>query len=285
MARKAKRINLKRLNDQTESCEEKNEEAKRSKGNDFEFDDDELIEKNMKMRLGDDFYAFDVFELSKRLLGKYLVRVVAFDDSAGKRRRQLLVGKIVETEAYHADDEASHSYQMKQTDRNRAMFMKAGTAYVYNCYGMYACFNVSSQESGGGVLVRALEPVHGLETMRRLRCSSSKSQSMVANMKTRELTNGPSKLCLSFNITKNEVNTVDLCTSDVFWIQQSFLSKLGQEELGQTEMEIYEAKRIGIESAGSEAVNKLYRYYIRGNEFVSVRDVEDKKPKISTKTN
>ena len=283
MSRKAKKINLKRLNDESE---EKNEDAKRCKGSDLEFDDDELIEKNLKRRLSDDFYALDVFELSKRLLGKYLVRVIAFDDDGtGKRRRKLLAGKIVETEAYHGDDEASHSYKMKQTDRNRAMFMKAGTAYVYNCYGMYACFNVSSQESGGGVLVRAVEPVHGLQTMRRLRCSSSKTQSMMASMKTRELTNGPSKLCLAFDITKNEMNTVDLCTSDVFWVQESFLTS--DEELRNESIEIYEAKRIGIESAGPDAVNKLYRYYIRGNEFVSVRAVEDKKPKKqnSTKTN
>ena len=198
MHRAAKNVNLKRLNaalldsSTDESAEvEKANDAKRSKTTteSIDFDDDALIEKNSKMRLKDDFFDFDVHDMSKRLLGKFLVRVVpvAGDAAKGNQLRKMLVGKIVETEIYHSKDDASHSYELKQTDRNRAMFMKAGTSYVYNCYGMYACFNVSSKDEGGGVLIRALEPVHGIETMKKLRCSNKPN--LVSKMKVRELTN------------------------------------------------------------------------------------------------
>ena len=89
-------------------------------------------------KLSFNFFDQPCIDLAKELLGKKLVRKL---DTG-----ELLSGYIVETEAYlGVDDKAAHSYGGKETDRNKAMFMPAGTAYVYNIYGMYTCFNISSQ--------------------------------------------------------------------------------------------------------------------------------------------
>lgn len=120
---------------------------------------------------------------------------------------------------------------------------------------MYCCMNVSAKEAGAGVLIRALEPIHGIETMK-----SNRKQK--PDLKT--LTNGPSKLCLAFNITKNEFNQTDLESNQDIWIQ---------DQIGQTteEFTTIKAKRIGIDYSGEEAINKLYRFYIRNNKFVSIK--------------
>lgn len=108
-----------------------------------------------------DSYNVPCYELANILLGKLLVR--KFDGN-------ILKGRIVETECYlGGEDKASHSYNGKQTPRNEPMFMPPGTAYVYLTYGMYHCFNISAAEPGAAVLIRALEPIEGLDCMRTLR--------------------------------------------------------------------------------------------------------------------
>ena len=142
-------------------------------------------------------------QLSKFLLGKVLCRLTP-------GTQETLRAKIVEVEAYpgHSDG-ASHSF-LKQTERNKAMFMKAGTVYVYSIYGMYHCFNISSEGEGAAVLIRALEPVSGLDTMRSNREAKRKVKNGIRKpMKDKDLCSGPSKLCQAFNINK-DLNCVDL---------------------------------------------------------------------------
>jgi DNA-3-methyladenine glycosylase len=147
-------------------------------------------------RLGETYFNKACLDLSRSLLNKYLIRRL--------ENSQFLVGKIVETEAYlGGSDRASHTYNNKSTDRVKAMYMKAGTAYVYNIYGMYCCLNISSQEPGAAVLIRGLEPVHGIDQMRlKRKLDDVKATKLVAN--------GPSKLCMALGITKRLFNQVDL---------------------------------------------------------------------------
>ena len=93
--------------------------------------------------------------LAQYLLGKILMRVYDNGD--------ILSGRIVETEAYLGEtDRACHTYGGKRTERTQPMYMNPGTLYVYFIYGMYHCLNISSQDVGGCVLIRALEPIQGL---------------------------------------------------------------------------------------------------------------------------
>lgn len=173
--------------------------------------------------------------------------------------RRFLAGKIVECEAYPGgDDKASHSYAGKKSERIQAMYMAAGTCYVYNIYGTYCCVNVSSSEAGGAVLIRALEPVCGIEAMRLNRARES----------LKELTNGPSKICMALRIDKASFNQVDLCDSELMWIQDG----LGIEERAiSDDASIVATKRIGIDYAGEKAINAPYRLYLRDSRFVSVK--------------
>ena len=99
-------------------------------------------------------------DLAKFLLGKVIYRVL--------ENKTILAGRIVETEAYLGEaDKACHTYGGKRTDRTEPMFMKPGTAYVYFIYGMYFCLNISSQDVGGCVLIRALEPLKGIISQSR----------------------------------------------------------------------------------------------------------------------
>lgn len=236
----------------------------------------DLLDINLNMntfRLGSEFYDENCVSLSKKLLNKYLVRRVELNADGDKFA--LVVGRIVETEAYvGGDDKASHTYQNKQTDRLKAMYMKAGTAYVYNIYGMYCCLNISAREPGAGVLIRALEPVYGVELMKKHRNLSAAS----SNKHPKELTNGPSKLCLAMMITKSLFNQVDLALSDALWLQNDLIvDKL--EQLDKTNnslpFKIVSAKRVGIDYAGEEAINKLYRFYIKDCKFVSIKAKEE----------
>src|SRR5262249_30499335 len=101
----------------------------------------------------------DVVNISRQLLGKYLFTY--FDHA-------LTGGVIVETEAYRApEDRASHAYNMRRTKRNEVMYHAGGVCYVYTCYGLYPLFNIVTNTEGvpHAILIRALEPVEGVETM------------------------------------------------------------------------------------------------------------------------
>jgi DNA-3-methyladenine glycosylase len=134
------------------------------------------------------FFNKSTIEVAKALLGCSLVH---------ETKEGISIGKIIETEAYLQDDPASHSFKGK-TKRNEAMFGSSGRAYVYFTYGMYNCFNVSTNKEGIGeaVLIRALEPVKGVELMKKRR--------QVENIG--ELCDGPAKLVIAMGITKKHNN-------------------------------------------------------------------------------
>jgi len=204
-----------------------------------------------------DYYDKNCVELAKCLLGKVLCRKV---------KDQVIKGKIVETEGYLGiDDGASHSYKGKRTERNSAMFVGAGTAYVYKIYGMYHCFNISSKEEGSAVLIRALEPMAGMETMRGLRAAKRKDGG--AKLREKDLCSGPSKLCQALAISKEEINLQKMFDSEHIWLEDS-------EEIV-ISGSIITSKRVGIEGAGKEWAQLPLRFYIHGNSHVSVKDKEE----------
>ncbi|KAJ9581250.1 hypothetical protein L9F63_023576 [Diploptera punctata] len=145
------------------------------------------------------------------------------------------------------------------------MYMKPGTLYVYLTYGMYHCFNISSQGPGAAVLLRALEPLEGTEYMKQERKKHKKSEiSKAKDLKTQELCNGPAKLCISFNITKEICSEQDLTVWDGMWIEE--------DEVSVNPCNIVTSHRIGIDSVGIEWASKPLRFYILGNTSVSKRD-------------
>ncbi len=146
------------------------------------------------------FFAQDTVSVAKALLGCYLVR-----EYAGT----LLVGRIIETEAYVGPDDLASHAAVGRTPRNAVMFGPPGHAYVYLIYGMHHCLNVVTEREGypAAVLIRAIEPVHGLDLMRRHRGGRS----------FRDLTNGPGKVCQALAIDRG-LNGHDLCVGHALWI-------------------------------------------------------------------
>ncbi|MCR4416871.1 MAG: DNA-3-methyladenine glycosylase [Ignavibacteria bacterium] len=189
-------------------------------------------------RVNPDFFKGPTEKVAKKLLGKILVRVI---------KGKILSGKIVETEAYlDENDLASHS-AVGMTERNKVMFGEAGLAYVYFTYGMHYCFNVVTGEKGKGsaVLIRAIEPIEGIDLMKKFRRKED------LNI----LTNGPAKLCQALNIDKR-LNGVDLKSSNEIFIAEPF---------NKENFEIVVSKRIGIEKSKDLPL----RFYIKENKFVS----------------
>ncbi|XP_070388622.1 uncharacterized protein [Dermacentor albipictus] len=207
-------------------------------------------------RLSRRFYGVDCQLLARRLLGKILVRRLA-DGTVLKCR-------VVETECYlGCDDQASHSFNGRRTERNEPMFMDPGTAYVYIAYGMYHCFNISSEGDGAAVLLRSAVPLQGVDLMRRLRGARRKDAGR--KLKLFELCNGPSKLCLAMNITKETLNKEFLPDSQALWLERDSEGDVPAEE-------IVVSRRVGIEGAGRESAAKPLRFYLRDCDCVSVRD-------------
>jgi DNA-3-methyladenine glycosylase len=183
------------------------------------------------MRLPHDFYRRDARLVARELLGH---RLVTFVD--GVRT----AGRIIETEAYlGADDPASHSHR-GPTARNAPMFLAGGFAYVYLIYGMYWCFNVVTGEEGEGeaVLIRAIEPLEGIDVMRARRGAA------------RDLANGPGKLVIALGITR-EMNAADLASDRRVWIE---------EGVAVTDAHVRTTPRIGI----SRALEHHWRYVAVG---------------------
>lgn len=201
-------------------------------------------------KLDRDFYDRDTLLVAKDLLGKILVHEVN-----GER----LAGKIIETEAYKGTiDKAAHSYGGRRTERVEVMYGPAGFAYVFIIYGMHYCFNVVTEEEGKpeAVLVRALEPVEGFETIALNRFK--KSYKELTKTQIKNLTNGPGKLCNALSINKSQ-NKEDLLKD-----------KLYIEEGNGEKFTIKAAKRVGIDYA-EEAKDFPWRFYIKDNIYVSVK--------------
>ncbi|XP_033214785.1 DNA-3-methyladenine glycosylase-like isoform X2 [Belonocnema kinseyi] len=212
----------------------------------------------MSARLPYSFFDTPCEELAQNLLGKILVRKL--------ENGTILKGRIVETESYLGTvDKASQTYEYRVSARNLPLYMPPGTINVYFTYGMYHCFNISSQGDGTAVLIRGLEPLEGLDQMTENRNSKKKSNSKQfrKEFKSHELCNGPSKFCMAFSLEKKH-SKYSLCSWKGLWIEED---KTNQEEI-----KIIHCKRIGIDSCGAEWANKPLRYYIYGNNSVSKRD-------------
>ena len=197
--------------------------------------------------LSRDFYSRDPRQVSRALLGKILVR---------RQRGKLLAGRIVEVEAYLGqDDPAAHS-ACGRTPRNAALFGPPGYSYVYFIYGNHYCFNVSCLPQGeaGGVLVRALEPLAGIEEMVEGRGGVLKKENGKSDL--RKLTSGPGRLAQAFGITRERDNEKDLTSvrSDLFIADDAFRPR-----------RIEVTPRVGI----TKAIEHPLRYIVAGNEFVS----------------
>ncbi|MBV8638757.1 MAG: DNA-3-methyladenine glycosylase [Candidatus Eremiobacteraeota bacterium] len=175
-------------------------------------------------------------ELARGLIGVVLVR-----DSVDGRS----AGRIVETEAYVIGDPASHAY-MGPRQRNATMFLEPFLSYVYLIYGTSFCFNVTSEPrgEGAGVLVRALEPLDGIELMERRRRSDS----------LRDLCRGPGRLTQALDIDRS-LDGRSLLTDPDLWLARAPRAR----------GPIGVSRRIGI----TRAAHRRLRFYERGNPFVS----------------
>lgn len=184
----------------------------------------------------------DVLKVARDLLGKLLVVPAA----NGKR----VSGMIVEVEAYRGpQDRASHAYGGRRTKRTETMYQMGGFAYVYFVYGMYYQFNVVSnvRDIPHAILVRALQPVEGIEEMRKRRHTHP----------DHNLTNGPGKLCIAMGIDR-KLDRADLL-GDRVWLED-------YETINPRK--IARGPRIGIDYA-AEWISKPWRFWIRDNSYVS----------------
>ena len=185
----------------------------------------------------------DVVSIARELLGKIII--TRFDDN-------ITSGRIVETEAYVGlADKASHAFAGKRTSRNEHMYASPATAYVYICYGMHQMFNIvtNEKEIPDAVLVRAVEPLQGIKIMLQ-RTGKSKADYT--------LTKGPGNVGKALGISKQH-SGLYLLDNEIYLMSDKFI-------LNETEIGI--SKRIGVESAGADALLP-YRFYVRGNKYVS----------------
>ena len=217
-------------------------------------------------KLTSSFYNQDASSLAQSLLGKILVR--QFES------KERICGRIVETEAYLGiKDKASHSFNHKQTFRTKPMFMKPGTIYIYSIYGMYHCMNISSRGDGAAVLLRAVEPLEGLDRMKSLRCQKQKTQHQ-RPFHQHQFCNGPSKICLSYGIHGKELNEMDIASSSsTIWIE---------DRNCQPQFETISCARIGLGRKAEEWINAPLRFYVSGSTSVSITDPIAQKLKSST---
>jgi len=198
----------------------------------------------MNARFAPDFFLQPTLKVTRQLLGSYLIH-----NTPGG----LCGGRIVELEAYQGPrDLGAHTSIGRMTERTLAMWGEAGHAYVYLIYGMYWCMNVVTQPPGipQAVLIRALEPTHGLDQMRdRLKAASHATDS--------SLCRGPGKLCKALGITKAQYG-LDLTGKQLFLVPGN---PLAARMVGKS-------PRINIDYAGAWAL-KPWRIFERGNPCVS----------------
>lgn len=174
-------------------------------------------------------------------LARYLVGKILVHDHGDER----IAGRIVETEAYVIGDAAAHAFRGR-TPRNSSLFLERGHAYVYFVYGCWFALNVSGESAGvgAGVLLRALEPLDGLDSMRRHRGTE----------RLLDLARGPGRLAMAMDVDRR-FDGVDLCAPGPLWLGTS---RRPRGAVG-------ESVRIGI----SREVDRKLRFFERDNAFVS----------------
>ena len=179
----------------------------------------------------------DTLELARFLVGKVVVRELP----EGR-----ISGRIVEAEGYPPGDPAGHHFR-GPTPRNRSLFLRHGHVYVYFNYGMHFMLNISSERAGvgGGVLIRAAEPLEGIELMQRHRKSTE----------LRDLTRGPGRLAAALRIDRS-LDGLDLFSRGPLWLGALAPSK---------DVSVSATVRIGI----THAADRLFRFYEPGSPFIS----------------
>ena len=190
------------------------------------------------------FQRSNVTKVAADLLGKMLI-----SDIGGQRT----VGIIVETEAYSWKERGCHAYQNQMTPRNSTMFREGGILYVYLCYGIHSMLNIVTGKEGEAeaVLIRALEPVKGMQVMMgRMKVNNEK-----------RITSGPGKLTKALGITTAYDQT------DLFG-KKSIL-RVEDGGLNISKKKIIAAPRIGIQFAGEDALLP-WRFYLKDNPWVSI---------------
>jgi DNA-3-methyladenine glycosylase len=193
------------------------------------------------------FFNRDPRIVSRELLGKLIVR---------KAGRSTISGRIVEVEAYlGAGDHAAHS-AAGNTARNAVLWGPPGHAYVYFIYGVHYCLNISCLPDGqaGGILIRALEPVSGIQAMAKARELADLDFTTTRDL--RKLASGPGKLAEALGVTRPRDNGKDMVFAD---------SDLQVADDGYKVEEVAVTPRIGI----TKSADMLLRYVIAGNIFVS----------------
>jgi len=205
------------------------------------------------------FFERDPRRVARDLLGKLLIRRLE-----GKPRR-LIAARIVETEAYLGERDLAAHAAAGMTPRNAVLFGPAGHAYVYFTYGMYHCMNISCEREGtaGCVLLRALEPLSGLEAMAAGRHLTLPDEPTQKTLKL--LTSGPGRLCQALHITRADDNGKDVT---------SRRSDLQVADDGYQPKRITTTERIGI----SKDAHLKLRYLIADNPFVSGRSTSKPRP-------
>ena len=201
-------------------------------------------------KLEREFYNRDSIIVAKELLGKLIVHEID-----GVR----VSAKIVEAEAYMGlVDKASHAYGGKRTPKNEIMYGESGYSYIFTVYVKNNCFNVITQgkEIPQAVLIRAAEPVEGIEHMAGERYGKSLEQ--LTKSQKKGLTNGPGKMCAALSIYAS-FNGIDLCDDEIYFADD-----------GVEDFEIVSTTRVGIDRI-EEARDYPWRFYIKGNEYVSVK--------------
>lgn len=191
------------------------------------------------MKLDRNFYLRDGLTVARELIGKKLIH---------RSTDGLTSGLIVEAEAYMgAVDAAAHSFKGR-TKRTEIQYSEGGRAYIYLIYGMHICFNVTANaiDVPEAVLIRALEPIDGIDLMMRRRNKKS----------PRELCNGPGKLTQAMGITIAHYG-VDLCGDEIFI------------ETTDRAVEIDSARRINVDYAGA-AADFPWRFLLRDSSYISV---------------
>ncbi len=192
-------------------------------------------------KLPREFYNRDVLTVAEEILGKTLVHIT---------KDGVVKGKIVEVEAYNGlCDKAAHSYKNLRSKRTEIQYGEGGYAYVYLIYGMHHCMNivVNRENLPEVLLLRALQPIDGLELMKKRRKTEN----------VKMLCNGPGKLCQAMEITREHYGE-DLCGEN-FYLENT--PSVKPEEIVRT-------KRINIDYA-KEAVDFPWRFFIKGNPYVS----------------
>ena len=193
------------------------------------------------MILNRTFYQQPTLQVAEQLIGKLLVRTVG---------EQLLIGKIVETEAYIGENDSACHAAKGLTPRTEVMFGEAGFSYIYLVYGMHFMLNIVTEKTNypAAVLIRAVEPLSGISIMQNHR-----------NAEMKALCNGPAKLCQAFAINK-DLNNWNLTKGHTLWLE---------EPNTPSKPTVIRTARIGIDYANKKDKDAKWRFCHKNSHFVS----------------